>query len=384
MCIRDRYQRRVHGDYFKENRMKDIDEIYDLLLVEDQPLEDICTSFSKDSNLVIHRGQIVASLLLGNLLTRGQRLTASYLLLNSFIQEGQTLTKSNPFVPIVIEIAERSNDAQERKFIYEHLKNPKEKGGLSIKKFLGEVEPFVEQFELPEDFKEIKKIATEAITPVKEIEGADVHKVVTNYKVEEVGDIFPLNTLQPGSITADEYNISGYSPDFIRPLPEEMPISKDELHFVNMTTLPDVQWDFTMGIDINMQAIAKEYFAKALKQKLNDAEEKLLTETITEPKVVKSIGMDVNFLPQLTELNTKVAVAVMAAMSAVPAQFKEYLDKLLTMDVSLLHSFELLNSLLSLKIEIPKDYLRTFVKHSIETIGKLKGQKVSFKLKRWL
>eukprot|EP01017_Pseudomicrothorax_dubius_P039241 TRINITY_DN5986_c0_g1_i3.p1 TRINITY_DN5986_c0_g1~~TRINITY_DN5986_c0_g1_i3.p1 ORF type:complete len:213 (-),score=48.63 TRINITY_DN5986_c0_g1_i3:129-767(-) len=154
-----------------------------------------------------------------------------------------------------------------------------------------------------------------------------------------------------------------------------MPISKDELHFVNMTTLPDVQWDFTMGIDINMQAIAKEYFAKALKQKLNDAEEKLLTETITEPKVVKSIGMDVNFLPQLTELNTKVAVAVMAAMSAVPAQFKEYLDKLLTMDVSLLHSFELLNSLLSLKIEIPKDYLRTFVKHSIETIGKLKGQK---------
>eukprot|EP01017_Pseudomicrothorax_dubius_P036031 TRINITY_DN5123_c0_g1_i1.p1 TRINITY_DN5123_c0_g1~~TRINITY_DN5123_c0_g1_i1.p1 ORF type:complete len:230 (+),score=51.21 TRINITY_DN5123_c0_g1_i1:660-1349(+) len=166
--------------------------------------------------------------------------------------------------------------------------------------------------------------------------------------------------------------MSSFATDFIRPLPPELPITDDELYFIAPCTLPDVQWDFSLGMDCSKAQITKEIFNKALKFRLSEYEESVLIDSIKDEKVSREIGIDTNCLPQLTEMNVKVAAGLLISIASQP-QIKDYLEKFFSMEISM-SSMELI-TLLAAETDLPQEFIKNYILYSIEFCTKFKNAK---------
>eukprot|EP00435_Cladocopium_sp_Y103_P036526 s2631_g9.t1 len=108
-----------------------------ILREPNKPFEQIAQTFYRSFTKPdqFKAGCVICMLIQDNLLTQTQRLVGFYLLYDIYRQETEATT---PFVPLVLEMVETTNDMAERKFLLQFLSSlPKELPKQSVQGFLG-------------------------------------------------------------------------------------------------------------------------------------------------------------------------------------------------------------------------------------------------------
>ena len=120
---------------------QELDNLLTILREPNKPFEQIAQTFYRNftKSDQFKAGCVICMLIQDNLLTQTQRLVGFYLLYDIYRQETEATT---PFVPLVLEMVETTNDMAERKFLLQFLSSlPKELPKQSVQGFLQTCDP---------------------------------------------------------------------------------------------------------------------------------------------------------------------------------------------------------------------------------------------------
>ena len=185
-------------------------------------------------------GCAVCMLIEDNLLTQTQRLVGFYLLYDIYRHESLPTT---PFVPLVVEIVEKTTDEVERKFLLQFLSSlPKELPKQSAQSFLQSCDP-AEQVPIP-DLDAVRRMHQESAPSVSKANSIGVRPVIKDGSDEgSDGD----DLTQSLGLSSEELTLLSLQPAWCRVVPPLLEPTIDETFWLTPPQiLSEPLWDYTM------------------------------------------------------------------------------------------------------------------------------------------
>ena len=320
-----------------------------------------------------------------NLLTQTQRLVGFYLLYDIYRQESEATT---PFVPLVLEMVEKTHDMAEKKFLLQFLSSlPKELPKQSVQGFLQSCDP-TEQPVTP-DMDALRRMHQES-APVVSAAGALGIRPVINDTSDEGYWVAPLpSTDETDDVSGvsdldlkpEELTLLSLEPAWARPVPPLLEPTVDEVFWLAPSQLlSEPLWDYMMCADTSRGAEVRELFAKAVKTPLPADQAQIIIDGLTQDvKLVYHCGLTPKKLPELVEHNPQIAIEVLLKLMC-SSQIHDYFQALVNMEMSL-HSLEVVNRLTT-SIELPAGFIHLYISNCISSCENIKDKYMQNRLVR--
>mmetsp|Transcript_40136 Transcript_40136/g.93231 ORF Transcript_40136/g.93231 Transcript_40136/m.93231 type:complete len:421 (-) Transcript_40136:257-1519(-) len=364
---------------------QELDTLLNLLKESSKPFESIAQSFYKSfpKSEQFKVGCVICMLLQDELLTQTQRMVGFYLLYD--IYRNETLP-TTPFVPIVLETVEQTNDIVERKFLLQFLTSPpKELPKQSVSEFLASHDPSdiptipdVDAFRRmhQEGAPQVLAGATLGVRPsVRDRSGAGFWVAPTEMDSEE-GDDAAFLDLNP-----EELTLLSLEPAWSRPVPPLLEPAVDEVFWLNVPhVLCEPMWDYTMCADTSLGSEVRELIAKAVKAPLPSSQQQVIFSGLEQDaKLVYHCGLTPRKLPDLVENNPSIAIEVLLKLMS-SSQITGYFSVLVNMEMSL-HSMEVVNRLTT-AVDLPTEFVHLYISNCISSCENIKDKYMQNRLVR--
>jgi hypothetical protein len=286
----------------------------------------------------------------------------------------------------------------EKQFLVHLLCHPKRVKELRVKTPHEFAEAFSEASFLPGDLEPVRKMVQErapadvaglraaAISvSVADPEAAAAARSATSASsaASPAAALAAAASASPAAADGDlEVALLTLEPEFPRPAPPMLPLTADELQWLDWQRPVEPVWDLAMGADRPQGGSVRDLMNKALKTALTMAEqERLLEELRRDPKAAAASGISPKKLPHLVERNPNIAIEVLLRMMGAP-QKTEYLAVLVSMDMSL-HSMEVVNRLTT-AVALPVEFVHQYISNCIKTCENIADKFLQTRLVRLL
>lgn len=346
-----------------EDSQDDRDSAYSLESLADSFLSKI----SPDSLFRVLSGLVC--LLEADLLSAPSRLAALAVLSES---------KQEPFVNAVRLLEKQNHNAEEQKFVRHLLNGNREyirQSGVSLlKQQLPEAPKPPLQKDKIDERTLLQRSAISAIIPDPE-----------QFKSSNDDD----ETLRRNSmhmiLSEPNFGKRILQPQFISIPPPLYEGPDDELEwlFPAEPYLHDIEWDSSMCQNGIGRHELEKLFKIALSRKLEVEEENRFKEEIKQdPKMLESIGLNAEALPQLVEFNPMVTVEVLMIILKYEdkEEIKKYLRQMTNIAVTL-QSLEVVNRLVT-QVELPADFIPYYITRCTQTCELLEDRSQQGRLVR--
>ena len=189
-------------------------------------------------------GCVICMLIEDNLLTQTQRLVGFYLLYDIYRHESLPTT---PFVPLVVEIVEKTTDEVERKFLLQFLSSlPKELPKQSVQSFLQSCDP-AEHPAIP-DLDAFRRMHQESAPGVSKANSIGLRPVIKDWSDEGYWVLPDGDDLtQSLGLSSEELTLLSLEPAWCRVVPPLLEPTIDETFWLSPPQiLSEPLWDYTM------------------------------------------------------------------------------------------------------------------------------------------
>eukprot|EP00049_Salpingoeca_infusionum_P005423 m.91853 g.91853 ORF g.91853 m.91853 type:complete len:424 (-) comp12963_c0_seq2:2468-3739(-) len=151
----------------------------------------------------------------------------------------------------------------------------------------------------------------------------------------------------------------------IIPTPPALPMTDDELLWINPTQIDyTLLWD-TGSQPLPTKAESKQLFQRACEQQLLPEEQESLKKQLEDhPQLIYQIGFTPDSLQLLVDRNPLIAIECLLKMMESP-RITDYFSVLVNMDMSL-HSMEVVNRLTT-ACELPTEFIHLYISNCIAT-----------------
>mmetsp|Transcript_20819 Transcript_20819/g.58671 ORF Transcript_20819/g.58671 Transcript_20819/m.58671 type:complete len:420 (-) Transcript_20819:109-1368(-) len=363
---------------------QELDTLLNLLKESSKPFENIAQSFYRSfpKSEQFKVGCVVCMLLQDQLLTQTQRIVGFYLLYD--IYRNETLP-TTPFVPIVLETVEQTNDTLERKFLLQFLTSPpKELPKQSVSDFLASYDPS----ELPTipDLDAFRRMHQEGAPQVPSSGTLGVRPSVRDSSEEASWAPGPAG--EPGAgdgarldLGAGELSLLSLEPAWARPAPPLLEPAVDEALWLGAPhVLCEPMWDYSMCADTSLGSEVRELIAKAVKAPLPSSQQQVIFSGLEQDaKLVYHCGLTPRKLPDLVENNPAIAIEVLLKLMS-SSQITGYFSVLVNMEMSL-HSMEVVNRLTT-AVDLPTEFVHLYISNCISSCENIKDKYMQNRLVR--
>jgi len=345
-----------------------------------KPFENIAQSFYRSfpKSEQFKVGCVICMLLQDQLLTQTQRIVGFYLLYD--IYRNETLP-TTPFVPIVLETVEQTNDTVERKFLLQFLTSPpKELPKQSVSDFLAGYDPS----EIPTipDLDAFRRMHQEGAPQVLPGATLGVRPSVRDALGEAggggggEGDAAACPDLRP-----EELSLLSLEPAWSRPVPPLLEPAIDEALWLSAPhVLCEPMWDYAMCADTSLGSEVRELIAKAVKAPLPSSQQQVIFSGLEQDaKLVYHCGLTPRKLPELVENNPAIAIEVLLKLMS-SSQITGYFSVLVNMEMSL-HSMEVVNRLTT-AVDLPTEFVHLYISNCISSCENIKDKYMQNRLVR--
>lgn len=366
---------------------QELDNLLTILKEPNKPFEQIAQTFYRSFTKPdqFKAGCVICMLIQDNLLTQTQRLVGFYLLYDIYRQETEATT---PFVPLVLEMVETTNDMAERKFLLQFLSSlPKELPKQSVQGFLQSCDP-AEDPVIP-DLDALRRMHQESAPVVNSAQALGLRPVINDksdegYWVpsdpsrEDFDDLSAVSDLQ---LKPEELTLLSLEPAWARPVPPLLEATVDEVFWLSPSQLlSEPLWDYTMCADTSLGAEVRELFAKAVKTPLPADQAQVIIDGLAQDvKLVYHCGLTPKKLPELVEHNPQIAIEVLLKLMP-SSQISNYFGALVNMEMSL-HSLEVVNRLTT-SVDLPPEFIHLYISNCISSCENIKDKYMQNRLVR--
>ena len=366
---------------------QELDTLLNILKEQHKPFEAITTTFYKSFTKPeqFKAGCVICMLIQDNLLTQTQRLVGFYLLYDIYRHE--TAEGTTPFVPLVLEMVEQTNDMAERKFLLQFLSSlPKELPKQSVQGFLQSCDP-AEQPVVP-DLDALRRMHEESAPKMSSAADLGIRPVVNDksdegYWVSLVSGTDEIDDLSGSGLElkSEELTLLSFEPAWARPVPPLLEPTVDEVFWLSPSQLfSEPLWDYTMCADTSLGAEVRELLAKAVKTTLPPEQVQVITDGLEQDaKLVYHCGLTPKKLPELVEHNPQIAIVVLLKLMP-SSQITHYFTALVNMDMSL-HSLEVVNRLTT-SVDLPHEFIHLYISNCISSCENIKDKYMQNRLVR--
>jgi len=378
----------VDATQFSERMLspQELETLLNLLKESHKSFESIAQqfyrSFPKSEQFTV--GCVICMLLQDQLLTQTQRLVGFYLLYD--IYKNETLP-TTPFVPIVLETVEQTNDLVERKFLLQFLTSPpKELPKQSVRDFLSSHDPS----DIPTipDLDAFRRMHQEGAPQVVASASLGVRPSVMDRSDEACwcpptsGDLDHDDCEEPSlNLHPEELTLLSLEPAWSRPVPPLLEPTIDEVFWLNVPHfLCEPMWDYTMCADTSLGSEVRELIAKAVKAPLPSSQQQAIFSGLEQDaKLVYHCGLTPRKLPDLVENNPAIAIEVLLKLMS-SLQITGYFSVLVNMEMSL-HSMEVVNRLTT-AVDLPTEFVHLYISNCISSCENIKDKYMQNRLVR--
>eukprot|EP00913_Durusdinium_trenchii_P028778 g26987.t1 len=298
---------------------QELDCLLNLLKEANKPFEAIATTFYKNFSKQeqFKAGCVICMLIQDNLLTQTQRLVGFYLLYDIYRNDSLPTT---PFVPLVVEVVEQTNDVVERKFLLQFLSSlPKELPKQSVQSFLQSCDaehpaiPDLDAFRRMHQERVSATRSSSSVGPGSAQAALGVRPVI-NDRSDEGFWVSEENDPTGLELNPEELTLLSLEPAWSRPVPPLLEPTVDE----------EPLWDYTMCADTSRGAEVRELIAKAVKTPLPSNQAQVIFDGLAQEKLMGG------------------------------SQISHYFTALVNMEMSL-HSMEVVNRLTT-SVDLPPEF----------------------------
>jgi len=367
---------------------QELDTLMHLLKEASKPFESIAQSFYRSFPKAdqFKVGCVICMLLQDQLLTRAQRLVGFYLLYDIYRNENLPTT---PFVPIVLETVEQTEDVVERKFLLQFLTSPpKELPKQSVKDFMASFDPS-EIHTIP-DLDAFRRMHQEGAPQVSPVAASGVRPLVrdtseaarwAHWTSGECMDVLEEGSAAALDLNPEELTLLSLEPSWSRPVPPALEPAADEVFWLNVPhILCEPMWDYTMCADTSLGSEVRELIAKAVKAPLPQLQQQVIFSGLEQDaKLVYHCGLTPSKLPCLVENNPTIAIEVLLKLMS-SSQITGYFQVLVNMEMSL-HSMEVVNRLTT-AVDLPTEFVHLYISNCISSCENIKDKYMQNRLVR--
>lgn len=356
---------------------QELDCLLNLLKEANKPFEAIATTFYKNFSKQeqFKAGCVICMLIQDNLLTQTQRLVGFYLLYDIYRNDSLPTT---PFVPLVVEVVEQTNDVVERKFLLQFLSSlPKELPKQSVQSFLQSCD--AEHPAIP-DLDAFRRMHQESAPGVSAQAALGVRPVI-NDRSDEGFWVSEENDPTGLELNPEELTLLSLEPAWSRPVPPLLEPTVDEVFWLTPPhLLSEPLWDYTMCADTSRGAEVRELIAKAVKTPLPSNQAQVIFDGLAQDaKLVYHCGLTPKKLPELVEHNPQIAIEVLLKLMG-GSQISHYFTALVNMEMSL-HSMEVVNRLTT-SVDLPPEFVHLYISNCISSCENIKDKYMQNRLVR--
>ena len=221
---------------------QELESLLNILKESTKSFEAIALSFYKHFGKPeqFKAGCVICMLIEDNLLTQTQRLVGFYLLYDIYRHESLPTT---PFVPLVVEIVEKTLDEVERKFLLQFLSSlPKELPKQSVQSFLQSCDPN-EQPAIP-DLDAFRRMHQESAPGVSKAHSIGLRPIIKDDSEESYWVLSDDTQL---GVSSEELTLLSLEPAWARCVPPLLEPTIDEVFWLSPPQLlSEPLWDYTM------------------------------------------------------------------------------------------------------------------------------------------
>jgi hypothetical protein len=312
----------------------------------------------------------VCVLLEDNMLPPTQRIVALFVLCDIYRHERDG---SNPFFPVFLDAIDQRVNVAEVNFVVHLLCTPPSNRDMANKTantIIAELGASGVVKDLP-NLGALRADYTQRTPTARHpLERIGVRPVVGDRTAEHDAAVPTSNNMRapvppqrmPDSSVVSEtrdgaMSLHSFAPEIVRPAPALLPVSNNEMMWLNPTDTPGLLWDTGMSQDSVKGAEIRDLMTKAFKGPLVAAQSKqIIVELEEDPKLVFNCGLTPARLPDLVENNPMIAIECLLKLMC-SSQVTEYLSALVNMDMSL-HSMEVVNRLTTAVENIKDKYMQ--------------------------
>lgn len=365
---------------------QELDSLLNVLKESSKSLESVAQAFYKSfpKSEQFKAGCVISMLLQDKLLTQTQRLVGFYLLYD--IYRNETTLPTTPFVPIVLETVEQTEDPIETKFLLQFLTSPpKELPKQSVREWISQFDasemptlPDLDAFRRmhQEGAPQVSSTAALGIRPMAGDGSEDVHWSSLFRGAEEESE-----GAASLDLSAEEITLLSLEPAWCRPEPPLLEPAVDEVFWLHPPhSLCEPMWDYTMCADTSLGAEVRELITKAVKAPLPSSQQQLIVSGLEQDaKLVYHCGLTPRKLPDLVENNPSIAIEVLLKLMS-SSQITGYFSVLVNMEMSL-HSMEVVNRLTT-AVDLPTEFVHLYISNCISSCENIKDKYMQNRLVR--
>mmetsp|Transcript_23826 Transcript_23826/g.51991 ORF Transcript_23826/g.51991 Transcript_23826/m.51991 type:complete len:426 (+) Transcript_23826:136-1413(+) len=367
---------------------QELNQLLEILKESNKTFEVIAQQFYKTFHKpdIFKVGCVISVLLQDRLLSPTQRMVGFYLLYD--IHRNDDL-QTTPFVPIVLESVEQTEDAAERRFLLQFLTSqPKDLLKQSVKDFLASHDP-ADVPGIP-DLDAFRRMHQEEAPKVTEQEACGLRPAL----VEDSDDAWwarpppeeswasdPNTACERMELSSEELTLLPLEPAWSRLVPPVLEATPDELNWLHVPQIMcEPMWDYTMCADTSLGSEVRELVIKAVKMPLPENQKQIITTGLQQdPKLVYHCGLSPRKLPELVENNPDVAIEVLLKLMS-SSQITGYFSVLVNMEMSL-HSMEVVNRLTT-AVDLPTEFVHLYISNCISSCENIKDKYMQNRLVR--